>query len=425
MVKKRVIEMRKKENMRQTIATILLVWLMPIGLYYTPGLPWLSLGDTAFVIITVLILWDCDLSLKVNTKVLAFPICVAVSQIIAIMRNNGLPLDTQQAIHKVLFYGLIAFIVPNIRDNKKSRALYIQFAKIATTLMSVQMAIYYATGRYISMVIPFLPHQEVVELLDKTFNASVAGISFRPRSIFVEPSHYAVCMMYALCLLLDPEKSDKDDIKTALFISVGMLISKSSTAVGFCGVLWLRYLICSLHQRKKDNKMALKKNVFTLYLLAAVPAVVVLVAVLSSDWWNYMVYRTFGTTELSLNMQVIPNSALDNRIGDVARIQKINNTLLQGIIGSGVIKMAAIEKNWFTPEFANIYLYWGLMGYVVIAIMLYKCFKNGNYKSNSLLLSILLLSTVGGSITGASAPLTFLILKIAKAEDACREIELT
>ena len=100
---------------------------------------------------------------------------------------------------------------------------------------------------------PYLPFLDTVsmEQTGRVLLYEQGGVTvYRPSSVFVEPSHFALFCAFGLgfLLFLENEKR-KSDIAILVFVTASMLISTSGTAFVFAGICWVVHFLPKLMSR--------------------------------------------------------------------------------------------------------------------------------------------------------------------------------
>jgi len=129
-------------------------------------------------------------------------------------------------------------------------------AILACALILLQYICYYLLRFHLQLVYTklLLPEAEHWVLLAKTGLIGIKGIVskfYRPSAFFLEPSHMFLYIYPIFPLLLFSRIRSKLNLKYALFLSFGLLLSTSGMAIGVLAASWLAYLLLFDRQEKK------------------------------------------------------------------------------------------------------------------------------------------------------------------------------
>ncbi|MFP7442674.1 hypothetical protein SFC50_03135 [Bacillus infantis] len=181
---------------------------------------------------------------------------LAVFIITLIGNDLNYELVLKRTIKMGLYFIAISLLLPgriNIDYFLKVYKLVVYFSCIA---IIIQYLAYYIMGTYVVFKIPFLSFSsdsaEEFNYIDSRL------FSFRPDSIFLEPSHfvYYVIGYIIVCLFLSRNTSPK--ILEAALVSVCVLMSKSSFGIFVLVVIWLYFLITQIIKKKISTSKKMK-----------------------------------------------------------------------------------------------------------------------------------------------------------------------
>ena len=158
-------------------------------------------------------------------------------------------------------------------------------AVIGTACVILQTLLYYVFGFSLMYLIPTFVLEENREILTRM---SMSNGMYRPAAFFLEPSHYAQYCCIALLSTLFPEEERKADLKKALWIVFGCLLTTSGIGIALSvGVFGLYVLFA---QRKKGTKLISLIG----WLLAIAVAFFVL---MQFDFFANALQRVFGEVD--------------------------------------------------------------------------------------------------------------------------------
>ena len=171
----------------------------------------------------------------------------------------------------------------------------------------------------------------------------------RLRSIFLEPSHYAIYVALALGIeLLGKDSSDK---KTIFILTLGLLMSTSSTAVAMVMILYAIYIWNNL---KRFSKKSIRRLIILFFV-----GIILFSAFVNTFAFKIFYERTFKEE----------NSAIDGRFKNYKIVlEDINNINL--FFGRGILKIS----DYYIPTIPRIFYYYGLIGVIFFILISIKNF---------------------------------------------------
>ena len=176
-------------------------------------------------------------------------------------------------------------VINGLFDIKKYLKYCRHIAIIATALIILQYICFYIFGFHLQLVaIPLLnPSNEQWFGLVRTGMIGVTGTRlnfYRPSSFFLEPSHFAIfCTPVIVTTLFSRSGDEKRDLKIALFVSLGILLSTSGMGIGVLVFCWGLYLTFFYGRKDEARTIRLPKS-FSARSIFLVMAFLVVLAVL-------------------------------------------------------------------------------------------------------------------------------------------------
>lgn len=168
-------------------------------------------------------------------------------------------------------------VINGLFDIKKLLKYCRYIAIVATMLIILQYFCFYLLDFHLQLVaIPLLdPSSEQWFGLIRTGMIGVTGTRlafYRPSAFFLEPSHFAIfCIPVVATTLFSCTGDEKKERMTALFVSIGVLLSTSGMGIGALVFCWGIYLGFFYGQKGKACTIKLSKlfNVRSILLVAA------------------------------------------------------------------------------------------------------------------------------------------------------------
>ena len=374
-----------------------LIVLTPVMTQYSfRALPNISIFD--WILLFVFLVNLFRKKIKIENHYLLWGIFAILHTLIAYnfaKTNAVIGLDFSGGIHIGLYYLVIAVVLPNIRNPQKFEKYIHSLIVFATLYLIMQVVVYYLFHYYISGTIKFFYYNEALDRFQSSMNNSIQSV-IRCRSIFFEPSHYAVITSIAMALVLDPQRNDKKSRCLSILYSVGIILSLSSAGIILCLVLWIRYFFSLILQRKISKSTMLKIGGL-LFL-----AVIALIILQQLGLIEYVLNRTLGTSTKT--------NALYNRVGHISTILSD----LKAKDGWFVFGLGWIDYENFLPEFVMTFLSYGVIGCLVLLLCLFSKIKKG-YQAFNLLIIGGLVGFAGSLFLSAFSVFFYFALIIAHA----------
>lgn len=122
-------------------------------------------------------------------------------------------------------------------------------AFITTLIIIIQNIAFYICNKYISLV-------AYNYITNEAYINSIIYPSmqlYRPTSLFLEPAHYSQYNILCLCYsLFGDHQNRKSNLKLAIFITVGLLLSTSGQGILLCALLWFIWFLNIMLTSKID-----------------------------------------------------------------------------------------------------------------------------------------------------------------------------
>lgn len=282
-----------------------------------------------------------------------------VVSIFVILIGNELSDDLiiKRILKMTLYFCAIFLVIKNSIDFMYFKKIYKKMVYISILAILAQYIGFYVLNIYFEFKLPFLSYSaEAAE----QFNYALSRLSsFRPDSIFLEPSHFVYFVFPYVVLTLFDEKTP--NILEASLISLAILMSKSSAGLFFLIFIWgcfiaIKILRKNIGIRKKAKYLSLATMSFL---------------IISIIFMNTNLYDSYRRVDL------LSNNAAERvwskvSFGDIY-VHSLDG--MQLLFGNGL-------GNYPVPVFVNtinfIVYCSGLLGFFIIAYWLFKTFINAN-----------------------------------------------
>jgi hypothetical protein len=182
-------------------------------------------------------------------------------------------------------------------------------------------------------------------------NFGVAGYMFRPSGFFLEPSHFFLYSFPIITVLLLSVNRDKTNLRTALFISLGLLLTTSGMGIAVLAGLWTLYFLVY----KKANDYTLN-NILKIISVRSVVIVLLLIIVF------FFAYQSIPFIQSAVD-RVFYEDETNNAIEGRVRLVKDYVSSITGRavwFGTPISELDDLDFN--IPGFFATYIRWGIFG---------------------------------------------------------------
>ena len=328
--------------MIKKIFTFLMV-VYPIINVYGTQIESIGIGDLLLIIIIPFIIMDLfsrknenKIKLNIQMGILFLYTLLQLLIIIAFCNqqySNKIILPT---IRLLVYFAIITFFAKTYFDIDLGLKILKKVALFATIFLFIQIIFFYIFSIYIPGTIPGLRASEAIMEYNTIMQTQTTG---RLRSIFMEPAHYAMYVSLALGIeLIGKEEKDK---KAIFILTLGLLMSASSTAIIMVAILYAIYIWKNF---KKSSREGIKRLLGLFFII-----IIAFPIFMKTFAYEIFYKRTFNDE----------NSSIDGRFGNYDLVlEDVNNINL--FFGRGILK---ISDNYI-PTLPRIFYYYGLFGVI-------------------------------------------------------------
>lgn len=239
----------------------------PILNVYGVGIPGLSFANILFIlIIAVSFLKNRNYQSTgfggvVNTYLLYFMIMILTSLFNCMFSGYSLtPVIKRLMVYLFYIMMIYMFAGKKIIDGHYVFKVWKVLALIASVALLLQAVFHYAFGKEIFFLIPFFKYNQST-LADYSAYVNdyllLYRYQFRPSSIFLEPSHFALFTAPIVSLILNKETIDRKEFAIAGIISIAIIFSTSGTGYVLLFISWLNLVLKILRNRKVEIRKVL------------------------------------------------------------------------------------------------------------------------------------------------------------------------
>ena len=226
-----------------------------------------------------------------------------------------------------------------------------KIAILATIAIIIQFIAHNILGRTIDFrPLSLLVTQQNIWVRNSV-NFGVAGYMFRPSGFFLEPSHFFLYSFPIITVLLLSVNRDKTNLRTALFISLGLLLTTSGMGIAVLAGLWTLYFLVY----KKANDYTLN-NILKIISVRSVVIVLLLIIVF------FFAYQSIPFIQSAVD-RVFYEDETNNAIEGRVRLVKDYVSSITGRavwFGTPISELDDLDFN--IPGFFATYIKWGIFG---------------------------------------------------------------
>jgi hypothetical protein len=276
-----------------------------------------------------------------------------------------------------IFYLTIAVFFIKTKFNINIALNILKYTAIfATIYLIIQTVLVKYFGYYLPGTIPFFD-----TVVDKFNNEIIgSGLAIRPRSIFSEPAVYADFV--SKYLIIDLFLYKKNKIKAYipnLFVTIGLLLSGSSTGYLLLILIWTLFLTSNFFK-----KITLKKVIGMQFLILLIPIIIFLIS--NTDFF------------ITAYEHLIYHKSYQGRLNNYLLVFNLSNSSnLQALFGNGFL-----PQEFFLPGIPRLFFYFGISGIAIWSIVYLLIWRESRTVSRLLLFLMLLTSIFGDALFGIS-----------------------
>lgn len=344
--------------------------LAPILLIYnTKGIPWpLYMYGLLMPVLLVVVHYK---KIKIENELLYLFAYLCIYAAMAVIKQQ----DYLSIIQKMIYIAIMA-IMPNFLNQKIGLKIYRKICYISTVVALLQTIIAEKFHYYLSGALPIGNSEQTLYAYRMNHLGYINVYSVRARSLFNEPSGYAVyVVLFLIIILWFYDEIDKKFIVSSLFLSVGILVARSSTGILLMAVGWFGFLLKNIGKRK------VKIACFILLVLMMLG----IILMLSSRSFQIFLEHTFSRG----------SNGTTGRVNGYTYVLNIENySLVELIFGHGIVGVTTSE---FVAIWGRILYQLGLFGVAVWAVLLISYWKRGNARQRTVILIVTVISAFAGS----------------------------
>ncbi|MBR5082390.1 MAG: hypothetical protein IKX35_08135 [Bacteroidales bacterium] len=251
----------------------------------------------------------------------------------------------------VLLLSWIFFCVSNGSINI---SYFFKYAKRIAVLATIAIIIQFIAHNFLGRTFDFRPLSLLVTQeniwVRTSVNYGAAGFMYRPSGFFLEPSHFFLYSFPIITVLLLSINRDKRNFQTALFLSLGLLLSTSGMGIAVVFGLWTLYFL--IYKKVKDYTLS---SIISQVSVRSVVIVILLGIVF------YLAYRFVPFIQNAID-RVFVEDETSNAIEGRTRLVK---DFVSGITGRAMwfgSPNVIQDLDFNIPGFFATYIKWGIVG---------------------------------------------------------------
>jgi len=389
------IDKKKYFNRVNKFITWAILLFMPLSTYttYTDKITY---GDVlifiAFLVIIINIIKNnLNLSKIISSPLLLYGIFIIIHSLILWMFK---PYELSDGLFGVLRYLLYLFM-PIIGARY---FFYYQYAYKIYKKLAIVFALYciaqFVSFKCFSVILPSnlfgLPTVDYVSRITSEYNVSMylSGNSmYRPRSLFLEPSYFAIFQIPILYLILN-NTNEKSSHKygVGLLITLSIFLAGTTTGIILLVFCWWKPIITEL------KKLSLK---FAAFLMIMIPGSIY---AFKSDYMQ-RVLRRIISSDGSLGSSVV------GRTKNYSAVFESNLTWHQCLFGNGMWTDIG-----YLPSWGSIIVSFGLIGLMAFLGMLLMTYCKIQKRGRAMILLLLIMCIGTNTLFNISSVLMFFLI---------------
>lgn len=355
----------------------ILIILLPFLYQYKSPLEILSLGDFLLIIgSTICVFYDIlsQKKIKICYQIIFFVFGLLIINFIPMFTSGWFSIEDFSTIFlKMIMYTIVIEVAYNHFSFLKVKKMYLWFCVLLSFYLILQYFYTKATNNYLPIYIKYdwlFSWEKRVKDLNEYYG--FVYYKFRPSSLFLEPSYFALYVIPCLYLTLIFEKK----YLLSLLISFALILSTSGAGIGLMAIIYVCFfikLIIKLVEERKVSKVVEFFLFFSTIMIA-------LFLILFSSLFSRVLGGSFGA-RISRGFIIFGKMNLNEQLFGVG----INNL-------SNYLKMYSIRTIYdeinlnYNASISSVLVQNGFFGIIILLI-----FAIFIYRKNKKIISFLIL----------------------------------
>lgn len=227
------------------IFSYLVVIMMLGNVYLFPFFESLDMGEIMLIVFVpyfIVNMRSFSIKREYSLIYLFISYSLLVTMITSVLLNGNVGDPVVRMIRDFFYYFVIFFLGSHFFDMKSFKKILVLFCVFLSAFVIVQVLVYTFMGYLIPGFLMSAPLNDGgytgAQLYSNYIRyASIAGY-LKPNGFLCEPAHCAQCFFVAILVLLFGNHREKNDVKIALFISIGMVLTMSTSGMLYLMFSW-------------------------------------------------------------------------------------------------------------------------------------------------------------------------------------------
>lgn len=152
------------------------------------------------------------------------------------------------------FFGLVYIAIAlDCVDLKRVLRYAFYVCCAATVVLLIQYFCYYVVRFKLQLIPVSLLHEESERWVERSTSTKIVGF-YRPSGFFLEPSHVFLYFFPSIAFLLFMPKMNMRRIISAMFLTLGVVLSTSGMGIAVAAGLWAIYILLYSAKGNRENK---------------------------------------------------------------------------------------------------------------------------------------------------------------------------
>ena len=383
------------------IFSYLVVIMMLGNVYLFPFFKSLDMGEVMLIaFIPFFVMKMRNTTIKREYSLIYMFVCYSllVTMIMSVLLDGSMSNPAVRMIRDFFYYFVIFFLGVHFFDMRSFKKILVRFCVLLSAFVIVQVLVYTLIGYFIPGFLMSAPLNDGgytgAQLYSNYIRyASIAGY-LKPNGFFFFFSYCAQCFFVAILVLLFGNYKEKNDVRIALFISIGMAFTMSTSAMLYLAFAWGAWCF-------KESK----KNFIKIFVIVVCVLGVGAVALRNGQLDNVMVVIQRFTKTLSGD-NVTNSSQLRMMKGFTTFLalplpQKIFGIGFGNYLAAVPLISRSATINMINSEYMNTVSYIlvsaGIIGFIIMALFFIRLFRN-NFGLGRIMIIALVIMSFGSSV---------------------------
>ncbi len=227
------------------VFSYLIVFMMLGNVYLFPLFTSLDLGEILLIIFIpyfLIHIKKITLNRRFSLIYLFLGYSLFITLAMVVFLNGNVSNVFSRMVRDLFYYFIVFFLGYHLFDLRTFKKAVVLFCVVLSAFIILQVIVYMVWGYLIPGFVlnmklndgDFTGYQLYSHYLEY---ARIAGY-LKPNGFLCEPAHCAQCFFVSILILLFGPVKEKNDLKLALFISVGMILTMSTSAMLYLAFAW-------------------------------------------------------------------------------------------------------------------------------------------------------------------------------------------